>query len=120
MNLSKVLNQTAVYWAPLANDGWGGKTYAAPVEVAVRWTDKQEKFISGSGEEEVSRTVILAETDFEIDGRMLLASLIALDSAQDPNEEGAAVIKAFTKIPPTEPRIRAPNSSASSSSMTTV
>lgn len=99
MNLSKVLNQTVVYWAPIANDGWGGKTYASPVEVAVRWTDKQELFISGSAEEEVSRTVILAETDFLIEGRMLLATLLDLGSNQDPNEEGALTIKGFAKIP---------------------
>lgn len=99
MNLSKFLNQTAVYWAATGNDGWGGKIYASPVEVAVRWTDKQEKFISGNAEEEVSRTVILAETDFVVDGRLLLASLIDLGSAPDPNEENALVIKAVAKIP---------------------
>lgn len=99
MNLDRVLNQTAVYWPATGNDGWGGQTYGTPVEVAVRWTDKQEKFVSSSAEEYISKTVILAETDFTIDGRLLLASLVDLGSNQDPNEEGASVIKAFAKIP---------------------
>jgi hypothetical protein len=98
MNLSKVLNQTAVYWAPSTNDGWGS-SYVSPVEVSVRWTDGQQKFVDDKAEEHISSAYILAETDFAINGRMKLCSLTDLDSAQDPDEEGALLIKGFSKIP---------------------
>jgi len=38
-----LLRQTAVYWGSPVNDGYGGKTFAAPVEVQCRWMIKQEK-----------------------------------------------------------------------------
>jgi len=99
MNLKKILNQTAVYWTPLLDDGWGGKSYNSPIEVAVRWTDSQEKFVDNNAEEHISRSYILAETDFEIEGRMFLGSLTDLSSDQDPETNSALTIKSFNKIP---------------------
>lgn len=104
MNLSKFFNQTAVYWGNPAPDGYGGFSYAAPVEVAVRWTDKQEIFKTAGAtadgiEEKLSQVVVLAETDFDIDGRMYLGSLTDLSSSQDPDIDDALTVKGFTKIP---------------------
>jgi hypothetical protein len=103
MNLSKFFNQTAVYWGSPIPDGWGGFTYADPVEMAVRWSDMQEKFVSGSPdgsiEELLSRSVILSETDFEVNGRMYLGSLVDLDSTSTADDMGALTIKSVAKIP---------------------
>ncbi len=99
MNLTKVLNQTAVYWKHIGTDGYGSSIYSNPVEVAVRWTDGQQKFIDNKGEEHISTAYILAESDFKIDGRLLLGSLLDLDSTEDPNNNNALLIKGFQKIP---------------------
>ena len=80
MNLKKFFNQTAIYWGSPDADGFGGFTFADPVEVKVRWTVKQEKFLSSQGtgngvEEILSRVVVLAETDFDMNGKMILGTL---------------------------------------------
>ena len=98
MNLEKILNQTAIYWTISSDDGWG-KTYAVPIEVKVRWTEGQEKFIGNNAEEFVSKAYILAETDFEINGRLFLGSLTDLSSSMDPDDNDALLIKGFSKIP---------------------
>ncbi len=103
MNLTKFFNQTAVYWPPLTINGFGNITHDTPVEVAVRWTVKKERFLSSGGggntvEELLSKVVILAETDFEQKGKMKLGTLIGLDSDQLPDSD-SLLIEGFEKIP---------------------
>lgn len=105
MNLQKFLNQDAVYWGSPTPNGFGGYTYADPVDVKVRWSIKQEKFLSAeagatnSVEEILSTAVILSETDFEINGRLLLGIVADLSSDELPDTNGANTIKGFGKIP---------------------
>jgi len=105
MNLQKYLNQTAVYWANPVSDGLGGYTYSDPVEVDVRWTDKQEKVLSAglsaenTVEEILSKSVILAESDFDTQGRMFLGTLIDLESDNLPGSVNALTIVTVDKIP---------------------
>ncbi len=110
MNLAKFFNQTAVYWGSPTLNAYGGYTYASPVEVKVRWSDIQEVFKTGgvssamrdtknAVEEVLSKVVLLSETDFEINGRMALKTLVELGSAEDPDEEGALLIMGHAKIP---------------------
>lgn len=104
MNLAKFFNQTAVYWGNPSSNGWGGFTYDDPVEVQVRWADKQERFLSSGGgqntiEEMISSTVLLSEYDFDFNGRVFLGSLTDLPSSQDPADVDAATVKAHAKIP---------------------
>ena len=102
MNLTKVLNQTAVYWGNPSVDAWGATTYADPVEVAVRWTDKQERFVLRSSttyEEKLSKSTILSETDFEVKGRLMLGELTDLSSDQLPDSNNALTIESYAKIP---------------------
>lgn len=104
MNLQKYLNQTAVYWGSPSPNGFGLYTYGDPVEIKVRYSEKQEKFLSGPGvdkavEELLSKSIALAETDMEIGGRLYLGGLIDLDSDSDPDELFALTVKGFEKIP---------------------
>ena len=107
MNLKKYLNQKAVYWGNPQNDAWDNTTYDSPVEVDVRWTDKQERFIpsglspggQGTYEEKLSRAMILSETDFDVKGRMMLGELNDLSSDMLPDSNDALTIEAFSKIP---------------------
>ena len=104
MNLGKFFNQKAVYWGSPTPDGYGGYTYDEPVEVDVRWTIKQEKFLSSQGagngvEEILSRVIVLSETDFTMKGKMALMSLVDVDSSGTPEDENALTIEGFEKIP---------------------
>ena len=104
MNLQKFLNQDAVYWGSPTPNGFGGYTYGDPVDVKVRWSIKQEKFLSAHGadnsiEEILSAAVILSETDFEINGRLWLGKVVDLSSDELPDTNGANTIKGFEKIP---------------------
>ena len=47
----------------------------------------------------LSRVVVLAETDFDFNGRMLLGTLADLSSSQDPDDAYAPTKKGLTKIP---------------------
>jgi hypothetical protein len=102
MNLTKYLNQTAVYWGNPQADAWGGMTYADPVEVAVRWTENQEKFVSGTNdsyEEKLSKVYVISETDFVVKGRMMLGTLTDLTSDMLPGSNNALTIDGYAKIP---------------------
>lgn len=102
MDITSMLNQTAVYWGTPTQDGYGGFTYATPVEVAVRWMAKNEKFISQSGAEQVSSAVVISETDFELGGRLYLGTLADLSTAEKAAPHtisGCWEIRGYNKTP---------------------
>jgi hypothetical protein len=105
--ISSKCTQTAVYWANPHEDGYGGKTFDAPVEIACRWEDKIQ--IMGStaatnvvGFSELSRALVFVTQDVDEGGMLYLGTLDELDSdqAEDPKSiEKAHVIKRFEKTP---------------------
>jgi len=102
MDFSRLLNQTAVYWAPGASDGEGGLSFTAGVEIDCRWEDKQIKYLDIQGETQVSQSVIWTDQDVSLKGYLFFGDLDDLNSAAeaDPTEEDDAYeIKSFNKIP---------------------
>lgn len=99
MKIKKFLKQTAVYWATPTPDGFGGFTYADPVEIPVRWTDKQELFLNYNGETILSRAKIMLDQDVVVRGMLALTTLIELSSNWLPADNNAFEIKAFQKMP---------------------
>lgn len=94
------MNQTAVYWTLVSVDGFGKQTFAAPVELSVRWEQKQELFIDAEGNEKISQAVVATAVDVTLEGYLFLGELVDLDSSQDPlTQSGAYQIKGFSKIP---------------------
>lgn len=94
--------QTCVYWGSPTADGWGGRTYGDPVELACRWEDKQEKFVNAQGEEHVSQSIVYLGQDVVVNGYLYLGTLADISSAQEGDPEsvsGAHLIQAFSKIP---------------------
>ena len=94
-----LLRQTAVYWGSPVNDGYGGKTFAGPVEVQCRWMIKQEKIVLQNMEEVRSKAVVALSDDVEVGGRLALTDLDNLNSSQLPEDEESYEIMKFSKNP---------------------
>lgn len=96
------LTQTAVYWSTPASDGYGGRTYAEPVEISARWEQKQELFIDANGQEVRSNAIVFVSADLDLGGLLWLGTLAALDSTEEDFPETIAEareIRSIEKIP---------------------
>ena len=101
--------QDCVYWAPLGEDGYGGKTFASAVDMLCRWEGKVQLIRLDDGNEISSRAIVYVMQDVELEGMMFLGTLdsLELDSALDSSDvaddplsvDGAWVIKKFEKSP---------------------
>jgi len=81
--VKKNLKQDAVYWGPGVggDDGYGNRTFATPIEIKVRWEDKQQLALDKDGEEFMSMAVIYTDRELENQGWLFLGILTALPSA---------------------------------------
>ncbi len=68
------MHQTATYWPPTSNDGFGGKTFGSPVIITCRWQDKSELFRDHSGQEVRSSAVVYSDRVLEERGFLALGS----------------------------------------------
>jgi len=99
--LTKNLKQTAVYWGIPISDGYGGYTFADPVEIDCRWEDTNEVIRNSQGKEVVSKSKVFVGQDVDIGGYLFLGEIDDLiSSVEIPSEEPAAMeIIAFDKVP---------------------
>jgi len=110
--IKKVCVQTAVYWGNPVNDGFGGKTFDAPIELkppnGVRWEDKQRIVKNNQGVEQISNASILVTIDLQIEGWLYLGDLDSIHDSEESSSgdylnpkkvNGAYEIIAFDKIP---------------------
>ena len=100
--ITRLCVQTAVYWGTPVEDGYGGKTFADPVEIACRWEDTLEVVSDMYGNEIIVKSAIYVTQDVDEEGYLYLGTLDDLDSAEevDPTTvEGAHIIKRFDKVP---------------------
>lgn len=97
----KILKQDAVYWAPGVLGDNGELTFAAPVQIKVRWTDDALVFINAMGREETSSAVVYVDRDLELEGALRLGTLsdIDLNAAPIYDNDGVWRIKQRKKIP---------------------
>ena len=94
--------QTAVYWGSPMATGAGGRSFADPVELSVRWEQRQDLFTDGSGQESRSRAVVYVDQDLVESGYLYLGTLANRSSAEegDPlNVTDAYEIRSVEKIP---------------------
>lgn len=96
-----MLKQTAVYWGNPVNDGRGGFTYDDPVEVSCYWADRQELFMSATGRQELSRSVVHLLVAVELGGWLMLGELADLSTdIEEPSDVASAFqIRATAAIP---------------------
>ena len=100
--ISRLCVQTAVYWGSPVDDGYGGMTFADPVEISCRWEDTLEVISDAKGNEVVSRSAIYVTQDVDERGYLYLGTLDDLDSGEEADPitiEKAYEIKRFEKIP---------------------
>ncbi len=98
--LGHARKQTVVYWGTPVTVGGGGRTFADPVELKVRWEDRAEMFVDAAGQEKRSRAVVLLGQDVDLGGYLYLGKLADLSSAPDPADTATAYeIQAFAKVP---------------------
>jgi len=96
------LNQTAVYWGSPTNDGYGGFTWATPVEISCRWVDSTRVISDNRGREMVSRAEVQVGQDVDEQGMLYLGSLSDLseDQKSDPTlVNNAYQIMRLDKVP---------------------
>lgn len=72
MNLLSFYKQSATYWAPGAPDGFGGKSFSAPVTIKCRWTFKEDMIINDQGDEILSRGFLYSDTVIALGGYLYL------------------------------------------------
>lgn len=100
--LIKVCNQTAVYWGSPTNNGTGGKTFAAAVEIQVRWVNESKVINTVNSETLVSMATIYVLQDVEVLAWIYLGALTDLSAQELANPklvDTAYEIKHIDKIP---------------------
>ena len=90
------MTQTATYWGPMVNDGYGGGTFPSPVSINCRWQDDNQKFVDAEGNERISVSIVYPDTALELGGWLYLGT----SADADPhNVEGANEIKQYRSMP---------------------
>lgn len=109
--MQRAYKQSAVYWGSPQNDGSGGYTFAAPVELSpddnngVRWENRDElggRVFDKQGDIISCNAIVFLNQDVVEQGYLMLGTLDDLDSAGelDPKVvDEAFEIKRFDKVP---------------------
>ena len=63
---SFVLPQEVTFWIPTANDGMGGKTWAAPVKVDARIAPTNQTVFTAEGKELTANKAVYTRTDLPL------------------------------------------------------
>lgn len=67
--------QTAVYWGSPVNDGYGGRTFATPREILVRWDDDEHISKDSFGNDFKTKAKLIVTEDLDFEGFCMLGSL---------------------------------------------
>lgn len=100
--ITKALKGTCVYWPPNDPpvDNYGQPAYGTAVELDCRWEDVTIEYLSANGTREMSRAMVMVESDVVVGGVLFNGELTDLDDATTPkNNNGAWEIKRFDKTP---------------------
>lgn len=86
------------YWAPTGKNLYGAQNaFVAPVTLAARWEDRQEKVVSAKGVEFVTTAVVFLPQHVDLGG--YLAQGDQTSHADPSTLEGAHEIKKLSTIP---------------------
>jgi hypothetical protein len=100
--IKSTCTQDAVYWGNPKEDGYGGKTFDAPIDIKCRWQDIVQLLGTPDKESVISRATVVVLQDLEEDGLLWLGTLANLTVQQqnDPRTiEDICIVKRFSKLP---------------------
>lgn len=78
--------QTATYWAPLTNDGFGGVALDAPRLILCRWQNTQALFVAPDGRELTSSAIVYPAEQLAVRGYLALGDQSGTIDPQTLNE----------------------------------
>ncbi len=95
----RIKRQTCIHWPRTGTDGYGRPTFGTPSELDCRWSGKNEKFTSATGEELVSRAQVFVD-GVAVGDVLMLGSLDgSVDQSNPLENEGAWEVKSYTSAP---------------------
>lgn len=101
-NFVRCFPHTATYWGAPTTDGYGGYTFADPIEIACRWEATGLVMFQYNGVEIQAKHEVYVDRDVDEEGYLYLGTLDDIDSGllDTPIEiEDAERIVRFDKIP---------------------
>ncbi len=96
--IKRNLKQTITHWVSTP-DGVGGFSFAAPVTMLGRWSEKNELFRDMDGDEIVSQVTALLEEDVAITDYIALGDQTATADPVVAELAGAHAVRQFNKTP---------------------
>ena len=97
LSYARNMHQTATYWAPLGNDGFGARQMASPVLIRCRWQESAQLFRDSTGREVASSVVVYPAESVEMRGYLCLGDQSYIEDPRDL--EGAYEIRQVQKSP---------------------
>ena len=98
--ISKQYKQNIVYWGNPTPDGYGGYSYASPVDLDCRIESVSEVIQFENGEEIIARAAVYLDRELDRGGYVYVGTTDDSVIDDDPkNVEGSMVVLANEKIP---------------------
>jgi len=97
--ITKVLKQTAVYWAPAVYDKFGRRSFAPPAEISVRWEQRTTKYVTKDGEEKTASGKIMTSADVDVGGYLFEGELDSGTPVDPSTNSNCWEVKHFDKTP---------------------
>lgn len=99
--ITRMLKQTAAYWAPLpVTTRYGKPSWASPIDISVRWEDVNIEFMDAESERQMSRARVFVDRDVEVNGVLLLDGITSSTNLTDPKANDEAwEIRRYEKLP---------------------
>lgn len=94
MPLPSNYTQTATHWGVAGRDEFDEIIFDAPVEVLVRWEQKQELFMDNQGKQVLSNAIVYPLEELPIEGYLALGSF----SETNPKESSLTNISFEIKM----------------------
>ena len=95
----KFRRKKTVYWALIGNNTDGSPRFAAPVEINVRWNNKQEEFLDKEGRTQVAKAAVHMDREPSIGGYLRFGLLADLTSQTRPQaNRGAEEIRGLRSV----------------------
>ena len=61
--IKRMRKQNAVYWPFVSINQFGEKSVGDPVQIKVRWEDKNEEFLDTQGQIQMSKAIVYVDRD---------------------------------------------------------